>query len=197
MYLIQIQKFCIWNSISGSTSCAMCVKPHCVAASLTGSAHAPLWSGLPWSVSCLHFTGASSWSPCLPLWPGQISSLLAAREILPRKVKLSHAPIQKLSKVFQNRNEICYQRSLPVPLILPTTLFPLPNQPDLLLLPKHSASFPPQGFCTCWISWHTVPLVHEQHAHFRPPERSFHIPPLLLHLLLLAAVLFPLELDIL
>lgn len=36
-----------------------------------------------------------------------------------------------------------------------------------------SASFPPQGLCTCWTpAWHTVPLRHEQPAHFRPPRRG-------------------------
>lgn len=39
------------NSISGGTWGAVCVIPHWVAASLTGSAHTPLWSRLPWSQS--------------------------------------------------------------------------------------------------------------------------------------------------
>lgn len=131
-------------------------------------------------VSRLESAGASSWYPCLPVQSGQISSPLA-RVIFPRKFRLSHVPIQKLSKVFQNRNETFHHKSPSVPLISPTTLFPSPDQPGLLLPLKHKCFLPTSGPlhllvpCLAHCSpdaWSACPLQ-------APSKRSFHIPPFL------------------
>lgn len=147
---------------------------------LKGSALPALWSRLPWAlVSCLDLAGASSWSPCLHLdWTSQ--SPFCSQSELAKKIQIIPYPYSKTFKrslYMQTRSKSPYTQSLPVPLISSTTL------PSLIKLvfchsSNTSASFAFQGLCTCGSpAWHTVPLMDELPAHFRPHQRGHSTSP--------------------
>lgn len=161
------------NSISGGTWGAMSVTPHWVAASLTGSAHTPLWSRLPRSQSlALNLQEAPH-------------GLLASLSSLDKPVL--HSPewssqgnsdwAMALFKNFQKFSRIEIKLSTIGPCLFLwfhlQLSFPHPTNLAFCCPSNMSASFPPQGLCTCWSpAWHTVLLMHGQPAHFRPPQRG-------------------------
>lgn len=86
----------------------------------------------------------------------------------------------QMSHSIQNRNKTW---SLPLPLILPTTL-PLPA--ELAFHHSYTSAFsPPQGLCTCRMpAWHTVPWPMNSLLTLGPireatPHPQLHTPPAL------------------